>query len=285
MSAGFGSQGKRRAGSGVRWRRGIVPGLLALVASSGIASAGTLRVGLSESYPPLAFTRDGAPAGVEVDLAALVGRELGEEVVLVPMKFPELIPALVAGKVDVVMSGLSVTEERAKVVRFTEPYLRVGQMALIRADDLERSAAPDEMGAPTSRVGVKRGTTGEGWARRNLPKAQVIDYDTVEAGVEALCEDKVDYFVHDAPTVWRYTGRLTTRDDRVAGIYRPLTEEYLAWAVRKDDEARAARLDGALAALRASGELQGVLDQWIPVTKVVLDGPGPHPTAAPATAP
>jgi len=265
--------------------RGAAVLLLLSTVAFGAAGAEPLRVGISESYPPLAFTEDGAPAGIEAELAPLVGEALGEEVVLVPMKFPDLVPALEAGKVDVVMSGLSITEERSKKVRFAKPYLRVGQMALIRADDLDRSVDPDEIGAKGSRVGVKSGTTGEGWAKENVPAATVIGFDTVEEGTRALKDHEIDYFVHDAPTIWRLTGRKDTADDELAGIYRPLTEEYLAWAVRSDDATREAQLNDALAGLRASGKLQEVLDRWIPVTKVAVAEDLPQPTAAPAVAP
>jgi polar amino acid transport system substrate-binding protein len=213
----------------------------------------------------------------------LVGQELGAEIAFVPMPFPDLVAALAAGKVDVVMSGLSVTEERSERVLFTDPYLRVGQMALIRADDLGRTA--DGIDGEGVRVGVKKGTTGEGWAQANLSTAEVVSFDSIEEGTKALREDEVDYVVHDAPTVWRLTGRFETRDDSLAGIYRPLTEEYLAWAVQAGDADLAKRLNAALATLRKDGRLQEVLTRWIPVTKVAVTGDAPRPTAAPATAP
>lgn len=267
-----------------RSTRSLVAALLALPAVA-FGAEEELRVGISESYPPLAFSKDGAPTGAEADLARAVGEKLGVKIVFVPMMFPELVPALESGKVDVVMSGLSITDERKAKVQFVEPYLRVGQMALIRSDDLQRSVHPEEIGAKGSRVGVKKGTTGEGWATENLPDATVVGFDTVDEGVQALKDDEVDYFVHDAPTIWRFTGRSDTRDDEVAGIYRPLTKEHLAWAVQKGDEARATKLNGALAALRKSGQLGEILDLWIPVTKVAVSGDAPQPTAAPAQAP
>lgn len=290
MSRSTGSESREVGGRGAMvFAMAILGTLVAFAGASGprTACAGDdeLRVGISKGYPPLAFTKDGVPMGASADLARAVGLELGEKIVFVPMSFPELVPSLEAGKVDVVMSGMSITEERKKKVQFAEPYLRVGQMALIRADDLGRSADPGEMGAKGSRVGVKTGTTGEGWAKANLPDATLVGFPTVAAGVQALKDEKVDYFVHDAPTIWRFTGRSDTRDDELAGVYRPLTEEYLAWAVRKGDDARLAQLNGALVSLRESGTLSEILDLWIPVTKVAVGGNAPQPTAAPATAP
>ena len=280
--------GRRGRGGGVAtWAwRGAIVGVCCLFGFGGSVAqaAEDLRVGISESYPPLAFAKDGEPVGAEVDLARAVGKELGRKIVFVAMPFSDLVSSLEEGKVDVVMSGLSITEERSEKIRFADPYLRVGQMTLIRADDLTRSADPDEMGAKGSRVGVKKATTGEGWARANLPDATIVSFETVDDGVAALEAEQVDYFVHDAPTIWRLTGRLDSRDDDLAGIYRPLTKEFLAWAVAKDDEALATQLNHALKGLRGSGKLQEILDVWIPVTKVALKD-GPQPTAAPAVAP
>ncbi|MBM4265974.1 MAG: amino acid ABC transporter substrate-binding protein [Deltaproteobacteria bacterium] len=254
--------------------------------AGGSGAVQPLRVGLSPGYPPLAFEKNGKPAGIEVDLSQLLATELGITLQVFPMPFDKLIPTLTSGKVDVIMSGLSVTKERSKKVLFTRPFLRVGQMALVRADDVKRASDPAAMDVSGSEVGVKKGTTGEGWAGRNLKVAKIVPFPTVEEGTAALRAGKIDYFVHDAPTVWRLTGRFDDRDEALAGIYRPLTEEHLAWAVRRDaqGEALAERLNAALARLEASGKLQEVLDRWIPVTKVTVAGGDPLPSPAPATA-
>jgi polar amino acid transport system substrate-binding protein len=236
-----------------------------------------LRVGMSTGYAPLAFAEGGKPSGIEADLAQLLEPQLGTKLEIVQMPFTELIPALREGRIDIIMSGLSVTDERKASVRFTKPYLRVGQMALVRKADLVRAADPARMSAQGTRIGVKRGTTGEDFARASLGQATIVVFDAVAEGTGALRAGKVDYFVHDAPTIWRLTGRQATRDEALAGLYRPLTEEYLAWAVRKEDASLAERLDAALSRLEQEGKLQEVLDRWIPVTKVVIESaPSPR---------
>ena len=76
-------------------------------------------------------------------------------------------------------------------------------------------------------------------------------------------------FIHDAPTVWRVVGRPPHEDPELIGIYKPLTDEYLAWAVRKDDAPTlGALLDGKIDDWTKNGELQSVIDRWIPVTKI-----------------
>jgi ABC-type amino acid transport substrate-binding protein len=89
--------------------------------------------------------------------------------------------------------------------------------------------------------------------------------------VQALRDKRIDYFVHDAPTIWRIVGGLLSTETELTGLYRPLTEEYLAWAVRKDDAALADQLNTALAQWRAEGRLDVVLDSWIRVRRIEVD--------------
>jgi len=96
----------------------------------------TLRIGTSASYPPLTFRQDGELQGVEVDLARAVGEDLKVKTDVVEMPWEELIAALNDNRIDVIMSGMSVTDERSTRVLFTDPYMKIGQMALIRSADL-----------------------------------------------------------------------------------------------------------------------------------------------------
>jgi len=82
-----------------------------------------LRVGLTANFPPLIDKVDGKLEGIEIDLAREVGKDLGKRMVFVEMPWVELIAALKAGEIDVIMSGMSITAERKKEISFTEPYL------------------------------------------------------------------------------------------------------------------------------------------------------------------
>jgi len=228
-----------------------------------------LRVGISPNYPPIAFEEDGRIVGVEVDLAEKLGQELPTKVTLVKTDWDDLLPSLRDGKIDVEMSGVSITERRSEKVRFTDPYLRVGQMVLVRKKDMSKLNDPAAMNSAKRKIGVEKNTTGEAYARRHLDAATIVSFDSVDAGVAAVRSGEVDAFIHDAPTVWRVVGRPPKEDPELIGIYKPLTDEYLAWAVRKDDASTlGALLDAKIAEWTKNGELQAVIDRWIPVTKV-----------------
>jgi ABC-type amino acid transport substrate-binding protein len=230
-----------------------------------------LRIGTATNYPPLAFKADGQMQGVEVDFAQKIAQDLGIKVSLIETPWDDLIPALEKGQIDVVMSGMSITEERSQRVQFTVPYLNIGQMALIRRADYERLRDRDAMEQPTARVGFLSGTTAEAYARNNLRSATLVGFGSPEAGIAALRGGMIDFYVQDAPTIWRVTGNLAGEYPDLMGRYRPLTAEYLAWAVRKDDDDLLTRLNGLLLRWEQNRELEAILDRWIPVRKIAID--------------
>lgn len=237
--------------------------------SAGIPS--NLRVGIAPVYPPLAFKDHGELKGVEVDFAHLLAPDLKIKVTLVELTWDELIPALVDGRIDAIMSGMSITEERSKLVTFTHPYLRVGQMALIRRADYNRFRDYATMNLSATRVGFHNDTTGERYVRRKLSHATLRGFDSPDAGVAALRAGEIDVFIHDAPTIWRVTGGFEQKETQLMGRYRMLTEEYLAWAVRKGDEPLRERLNSTLLHWQNTDQVESELDKWIPVRKVSLD--------------
>lgn len=224
-----------------------------------------VRVGIASNYPPLAFRREGRLAGIEVDFAERLAKDLGIKVTLVETPWERLIPALRAREIDVIMSGMSVTQDRKRLVSFTHSYLRVGQMALIRRADDKRLRDPAAMDQPTSRVGFVSASTGEAFARAQLRRAELRGFPSTDDGVAALRAGTIDYFINDAPAVWRVAGGFLSPERELRGLYTPLTQEHLAWAVRQDDEALRERLNATLRAWEEDGTLDDVLDDWIRV--------------------
>ena len=229
-----------------------------------------IRVGVAPIYPPLAFKEDGHIKGIEVDFTRQLSLDLGVKFVLVELPWDDLIPALRAGRIDVIMSGMSVTPERSQLVSFTDWYVRAGQMALIRRDDYDKLRKPGTMNLPTTRVGFQTNSTGELYARQDLTKAKLMGYASFDDGIAALRAKKIDYFIYDAPAIWRVRGQLRDQYPDLMGRYQPLTDERLAWAVRKDDPALRDRLNAELARWKKDGYLESILDHWIPVRKTTV---------------
>lgn len=253
--------------------RVLLLGSLLLV--TGCVSGSDLHVGIAPNYPPLAFLQNGVLAGVEPDLAQQIGKQTGRRIVYEILPFERLLDSLQAGTVDVVMAGMSCTPERQAAVSFSDPYLRVGQMLLIREKDLPRfpKALFDQQAAV--RIGVEKGSTGEAYALKTFAWGAVVHFDSTEAAVRALEQGGVDCFIHDAPTIWRFSANLATQHPGLIGLYEPLTDEPLAWAVRKQDTALLDLLNHELARMRNDGTLQAILHKWIP-TRVQVGAAGAH---------
>jgi len=178
-----------------------------------------------------------------------------------------LIPALLARRIDVIMSGMSITDERKKLVSFAHPYLRVGQMMLLRRADASRLRTNLAINQSKIRIGFVTGTTGETYVRQHFERAQTQGFESVGAGVAALRVRQIDVFVHDAPSIYSVTAGEKGAKSELVGRFEALTKEYLAWAVRKDDPTLLGRLDTVLTQWNSDGTLDGVLSKWIKVRR------------------
>lgn len=237
--------------------------LLLLACTSSALAAGPLRVGVSADYPPLVYKQKGRIVGVEPDSAVAVGEIIGRRMQLVEVPFDQLIPTLKAGDIDVIMSGYSVTAERSAQVTFTDAYMRVGQMAILHRDKMSRFAQPWAVYREGTRIGVEPGTTGAAFAERELKDARINFFKDADAAFAGLRQDQIDLYIHDAPTSWLLASSSENND--LISLYSALTEEMLAWAVRRDDAELAGELNRALALMKANGTLQYILNRWIPV--------------------
>ena len=238
--------------------------LVLLTLATPLALADALKVGVSPDYPPLAFQQDGRVMGIEADNVRAVSEVIGRQMKFVPMPFDKLLPALLAGQIDVIMSGFSVTEERAQQVSFSDPYMRMGQMAIMHKDKVARFAQPWSVYREGVRIGVEPGTTGAAFAEKELKDAEIAYYADAAAAFGGLRKDQIDLYIHDAPTSWLLA--TTSENSDLISLYSPLTDEMLAWAVRKDDDALLAELNRALGLMKQNGSLRYILNRWIPVT-------------------
>ena len=136
----------------------------------------TLRVGVATSYPPVVFKDNGKITGIEADLAKKVSDISGMTIKFIEIPWDELEQALNQGEIDVVMSGVSVTEERKKRVDFTRPYMTIGQMVLIKADNLMSLASKMSMYSAGKRFGVEKNTTGEQFVKSEFTSSEISNY-------------------------------------------------------------------------------------------------------------
>lgn len=220
-----------------------------------------LRVGVTSTYPPIVFRQGGQVAGAEADLARLLGTRLGRPAYFVEIPWDQQIDALIAGRTDIIMSGMSVTEARAVRVAFAEPYLEAGLVAAVRTEDARRYSSPEALLQAPVTVGVIERTTGDVFVQKSFPNARRVALSLASDGALALRRRTIDVFVHDGPSIaWL----VSANEADLAGIWQPLNRENLAWGVRRDDPQLLAQANEALAAWKRDGTLTELLARWLP---------------------
>ena len=221
----------------------------------------SLRVGISRTFPPLIYTDGDKTVGMEADFALALGETLGRDVRFVPMYFPNLIYELEDHRIDIVMSGLSVTPERLQRVAFTKPYLVIGQQALIRQPDRDEFSDKDAVQKTSRRVGVENDSTGHQFARMNLRNAQVMPFGSVDLAVQALLARTVDVVISDSPSVsWQAQQAEAGLLSLVPGTF---TQETLAWAISQDNEKLLHEVNDIIADWQTSGRMDEIINRWL----------------------
>lgn len=226
-----------------------------------------IRVGTAADYPPITTLVDGKVSGVDADLAAAIGQRSGKDFEFKVMPWSSLIMALQQGDIDVIMSGMSITPERAQKVDFSVPYMEVGQMAIIRVADLSRFSSPLKILQPNVRVGYVADTTGAAYVQKFAGMTTLRSFASVEPALDALLKGEIDCLVHDSVTSW-----MVDKDRRYASLMslrNPMTKEQLAWAVDQDQPQLLEMLNSNLTQMKQDGSLEQILNKWIPVRATV----------------
>jgi len=241
--------------------------LLTLMVSCGKnASDDTLTVGMELAYPPFEMTDEqNEPTGVSVDLAIALGEYLGREVKIENIPFAGLIPSLKTGKIDLIISSMTATEERAQSIGFSQPYLTTGLCLLVSKNSDIQSI--DDLDAEGRKVAVKQGTTGHIYGADNLENAQLLLFEKESAAVLEVSQNKVDAFIYDQMSTymnWRKHHE-TTRP-----ILKPFKAETWAIGLRKNDQDLKRQIDAFIEAFQTSGGFEALGDKYLAEQKTAF---------------
>jgi ABC-type amino acid transport substrate-binding protein len=226
------------------------------------ANINSVRVGIAPNYPPLAFKKDGSIAGIEADMADRLRQDLDISITFFELPFTDLVPALRANKIDMIMSGMSITKKREGLISFSHPYMEINQVAIVRKADVQRFTPPSKaLYVNGLRVGYEIGTTGMSFAVETLLLAQLVKFPSADEGLTALKKGEIEAFIHDEPTAWQMTGNDEYKD--LVVLAESLTQEGLAWAVRHEDRILLDALNRTIDSWKKQGTLQPILDKWM----------------------
>jgi polar amino acid transport system substrate-binding protein len=210
----------------------------------------TYIIGVDGAYPPYTYIdKDGTFHGIDIDSARWIAKDKGFTVEFQAIEWDGIIPALQAGKIDMVYSGMTITPERLDKVNFSTPYLTINQTIAIRNDS---TLTIDDILAGKGIVGAQRGTTGAIWAEKNLVDTgkmsadHLKQYDNFPLVITDLMNKNIDASIYDRPS------HLTAIEGKpIHIIYDIDTGEQYGIAIRKDSPALLQTMNEGLADLHA----------------------------------
>jgi polar amino acid transport system substrate-binding protein len=220
-----------------------------------------LVVGTAASMPPLNMTmKDGQIAGMEIDLARLIAGGLEAKLTLKQMPFNDLLPALQAGKVDMILSGMTITPARNLKVAFVGPYLVAGKSILTKKAIIESMSEPSKINNPDKVLVALKGSTSQVFAEKVFPKAKLLLTDDYDQAVSMVREDKAQAMVADMSicqlSVYRYP------EAELVTLQNALTYEPLGIAIPASDFLLINWLQNFLHTVEKDGSMGMIIDKW-----------------------
>jgi len=227
-----------------------------------------VRLGVNAEFEPFVFKDEaGQVVGFDIDLINALAQAGNFEVTYVDLPFEELLAKVEAGELDAAISAITVTEERAERVSFSDVYFQSGQAPVsyynpgqglaVRVD--ETAIVNAQSLTATVKVGVKADTTGAAFVADETEAEAVVFPEATDA-LNALRDGTVDAVVVDIPVIVRYIGNNATAGIRITG--GPLTDELYAIAVNPTRSDILERINAALAQIQADGAYEQIFEKW-----------------------
>ena len=217
--------------------------------------AGKLIMSTNAAFPPYEMVADdGSFEGIDVEVAGAIAGKLGLELVVDDMDFDAALLAVQQNKSDIVMAGVTVTEDRQLIMNFSDSYATGVQVVIVKEGS---DVTLDNLGEKM--IGTQRGTTGYIYTSGDYGDDHVTAYDNGASAVQALLNGQVDCVVIDSAPAEAFVAAnagLTILDTEY------VTENY-AIGVNKDNAALLDAINQALAELTADGTIQSIVDKYI----------------------
>lgn len=207
---------------------------LILSATFAVAAEKVYINGIDANFPPFSFVhKSGAPDGFDVKALDWIAREMKFKLKHQPIDWDVIIPSLTARKIDIIASGMGITDERKKEVSFTVPYWTIKRVLVGKK---EATITAEQAIADGNRIGVQRGTIEAKWIDQNLikkggRKIELIQYDSAPLAIEDVVNGRiVAAAMDDAPAL-----NAAKKDPvKILGGFG-MADEQFGYAVRKED--------------------------------------------------
>lgn len=217
-------------------------------------------VGIDTTYPPFEYEEGGEYKGIDIDLINAIAESQGFKIKLSPMDFGGIIPAMQAGQLDIAIAGMSITDERKKVVDFSEPYFDAGITLVVKKDNSDIKAVSDLKGKT---VAVKKGTIGAKFAQENADKEgfEVTQFNDSPAMFQEVANGNADALIEDYPVIAYAIAQkdlgLKIVGDRLNG------DQYGIAVLKGENQELLEKINKGLAELKESGKYDEILNTYL----------------------
>ena len=234
--------------------KSLLMGALVLSLSVSAMAKDKIFVGTNAEFPPFEYLEKGEVTGFDIELVNEIGKVMDADVKVLDMSFDGLLPALQMKKVDLVIAGMTATEERKKTVSFTQPYYTASQVIIVKEGNNSIKSFDDLKG---KKVAVMLGFTGDTIVSE-IEGVNVERFNAAYAGIMALQADKVEAVVLDSEPAKNYVKQ---NPGLVLAEADAEQEEY-AIALRKNDKALLEKVEKALAEIKANGTYDALIKKY-----------------------
>lgn len=228
-----------------------------------VRSRGVLRVGTAGDYQPMSYLdpETNTYVGFDAELAEDLAASLGVKIEYVKTSWPTLMEDTLAGKFDLAVCGITVTDARKKQALMSDGYLGNGKTVLCRAEDAEKYTSLEAINRPEVRVMENPGGLNEKFARENLPDATLIIHDVNQEIPGLVAAGEADVMITEILEAGFYVGQ----DDRLAAplIFEPFNHGDLGVLMPKGSEELLNYVNRFLAEEQASGRIVELAEKYI----------------------
>jgi polar amino acid transport system substrate-binding protein len=229
----------------------------------------SLKVGMELEFAPFEMTDEkGDPTGISVELANALGEYLGREIVIENMSFSGLLPSLLTSKIDVIISSMTISEERKEQVNFSEPYAKIYLALLLNKDSkAEDFNSLDQQGRT---IAVRKGTTGHMYAEENLKNAKINVFEKENTCVLEVTQGKADAFIYDQMSIYKH---FKNNPDTTRANLEPFQEDIEGWgiAVRKEDTKLLEDINRFIEKFKSEGGFDTLSDKYLSEEKKAFE--------------
>lgn len=233
-----------------------------------IKKSGTMKVGLMGTYPPYNFLNEKNEIdGFDADVAKEVAKRLGVEAEFITNEWSGMIAGLEKAKFDIVISQMTITDERKKTMDFTQPYIKNAVSVIVKDTNNEIKSIEDFKG---KKIGVGLGTNDETYLRtKAIPKVgefEIATYNDVVTTLFDLDNGRIDATVNN---VFAIKPIIDKNNIKVKTVGEPIKEDYAGMAIRKGNPELLKALDKALADMKSDGTYKTIFVKWFGVESIV----------------